>query len=83
MLLALWEAASALGWLRPFQFPPPSRSPRASWSWSVDGFPDGIAHLGSTSLVTVARILTGFALAIALAIPLGLLDRPGRRCSTS
>lgn len=70
-LLALWEAASALGWLKPFQFPPPSSIARAAWETAVAGFPTGTG-IGQHALVTVRRILTGFALATAFAIPLGL-----------
>ena len=71
VLLALWEAASALGWLRPFQFPPPSRIAAASWEMIVAGFPHG-TRIGQHALVTIRRILTGFAFATAVAIPLGL-----------
>ena len=70
-LLAVWEAASALGWLKPFQFPPPSSIARAAWETAVAGFPTGTG-IGQHALVTIRRILTGFALATAFAIPLGL-----------
>ncbi len=72
LLLASWEAASALGWLRPFQFPPPSRIGAASWEMIVAGFPHG-TRIGQHALVTIQRILAGFALAAGVAIPLGLL----------
>jgi ABC-type nitrate/sulfonate/bicarbonate transport system permease component len=65
VLLALWEAASALGWLRPFQFPPPSRIAAASWEMIVAGFPHG-TRIGQHSLVTIQRIFTGFALGLAI-----------------
>src|SRR5262249_39782579 len=71
-LLAAWEGASALGWLRPFQFPPPSRIAVALWEMAVDGFPEG-QRIWTHALVTVARIFQGFALAMATAIPLGLV----------
>jgi ABC-type nitrate/sulfonate/bicarbonate transport system permease component len=70
-LLALWESASALGWLKPFQFPPPSSIAAAAWETTVAGFPTG-TRIGQHALVTIRRILTGFALATAFAIPLGL-----------
>jgi len=71
-LLALWEAAAALGWLKPFQFPPPSSIAAAAWETTVTGFPTG-TRIGQHALVTIRRILTGFALATAFAIPLGLV----------
>ncbi|MGE5791652.1 MAG: ABC transporter permease [Bacteroidota bacterium] len=72
LCLALWEGASAIGWLRPFQFPPPSRIAAAAWELVVSGFPTG-TRIGQHALVTIQRILTGFALATVVAIPLGLL----------
>jgi ABC-type nitrate/sulfonate/bicarbonate transport system permease component len=71
-LLGAWEAAVALGWLRPFQFPPPSRIAAAAWELAVSGFPTG-TRIGEHALVTIRRIFTGFAAATAAAIPLGLL----------
>jgi ABC-type nitrate/sulfonate/bicarbonate transport system permease component len=70
-ILAAWQAGSMLGWLRPFQFPPPSQLVRALYQLIQEGYPEGIrlwAHLG----ITVQRILLGYFAAIALAVPLGL-----------
>jgi ABC-type nitrate/sulfonate/bicarbonate transport system permease component len=70
--LGAWEFAAASGWLRPIQFPPPSRLARSFVTLSFDGYPQGItlwAHAG----ITFRRILAGHALAVALAVPLGLL----------
>lgn len=72
LLLAAWEGASALGWLRPFQFPPPSRIAGAAWEMAVSGFPEG-QRIWTHAAVTLARIFQGFALAMVLAIPLGLV----------
>jgi ABC-type nitrate/sulfonate/bicarbonate transport system permease component len=72
LALAAWEAASAVGWLSPFLFPPPSRIAQGLVELWLAGFPDGIPiwqHLA----VTLARIFEGFVLAMALAIPLGLV----------
>ncbi|MBL8698792.1 MAG: ABC transporter permease [Alphaproteobacteria bacterium] len=69
--LSLWEIAAAAGWLRPIQFPPPSRLARSFVDLVVTGFPQGItlwAHAG----ITIQRILAGHLLAVALAVPLGL-----------
>jgi ABC-type nitrate/sulfonate/bicarbonate transport system permease component len=72
LALGAWETASAIGWLSPFLFPPPSRILEGLFElWSA-GFPDGIRlwqHLG----VTIGRIVQGFLLAMALAIPIGLV----------
>jgi len=71
LFLAAWEAASRAGWLRPVQFPPPSKLATTAWELATEGFPEGIVlwtHVG----VTLRRIFAGYALAVALAIPLGL-----------
>lgn len=70
--LLAWESAVALGWLRPYQFPPPTKLATSLVELAVEGFPEGIL-LWSHAAVTLARILAGFALALALAIPLGVL----------
>jgi ABC-type nitrate/sulfonate/bicarbonate transport system permease component len=72
LLLGAWEGAVAIGWLSPFQFPPPSRIGRAGVELIRLGFPDGILlwrHVG----VTLLRIVEGFAIAMLLAVPIGLL----------
>jgi ABC-type nitrate/sulfonate/bicarbonate transport system permease component len=72
LFLAAWQAASMLGWLRPIQFPPPSRLFTSMVELVTDGYPEGIrlwAHVG----ITVQRILLGYLLALAIAIPLGLV----------
>ena len=71
-LLVLWEAAVAMEWLRPVQFPPPSKLAGSFVELFTEGYPEGIA-LWVHIAITVQRILTGYALALALAIPLGLL----------
>lgn len=71
-LLLAWELAAALGWLRPHSFPPPSRIAQGAWELTVRGFPEGV-RVWTHTLVTLRRIFTGFFLAVALAIPLGLL----------
>jgi ABC-type nitrate/sulfonate/bicarbonate transport system permease component len=71
-LLVAWEAASRLGWLAPFSFPAPSRLASTLWELTLDGFPQGI-RIGTHVGVTLARIAQGYALAVALAVPLGLV----------
>ena len=70
-LLALWESAAGLGWLRPVKFPPPSKLIHSAYELMSEGYPEGIT-LSTHLVVTVKRILLGYLGAIALAIPLGL-----------
>jgi ABC-type nitrate/sulfonate/bicarbonate transport system permease component len=70
--LAAWQAASMAGWLRPVQFPPPTKLAASFAELVGDGYPEGIG-LGTHVAITVWRILVGYALAVALAIPLGLV----------
>jgi ABC-type nitrate/sulfonate/bicarbonate transport system permease component len=71
-LLVAWELASSLGWLRPYSFPPPSRIAAGAWELAVSGFPEGV-RVWTHTLVTLRRIFSGFLLAMAAAIPLGVL----------
>jgi ABC-type nitrate/sulfonate/bicarbonate transport system permease component len=70
-LLAAWEAGAAFGWLRPVQFPPPSKLLHTLYELVRDGYPEGIT-LWTHLAITVQRILLGYFGALALAIPLGL-----------
>ena len=72
LVLIAWELAAAAGWLRPFSFPPPSRLGAALIELAVAGFPQGQyiwIHVG----MTLWRVVQGCVMAIALAIPLGIL----------
>lgn len=71
VLLALWEAGSRFGYLKPYQFPSPTRIAAAAVEVTRIGFPSGVT-IWSHALVTLGRILQGYLLALALAIPLGL-----------
>jgi ABC-type nitrate/sulfonate/bicarbonate transport system permease component len=67
-----WEGGVRAGWLVPFYFPAPSRLAATLWELLFVGFPQGVrmeTHIG----VTLARIAQGYALAVALSIPVGLL----------
>ena len=70
-LLAAWEAGAQLGWLRPVQFPPPSKLARTLHQLVQEGYPEGIT-LSTHLAVTVQRILLGYFGALVLAVPLGL-----------
>ena len=41
--LAAWQAASMAGWLRPIQFPPPTRLAQSFVELMSEGYPEGIA----------------------------------------
>lgn len=71
-MLVLWQVAVMAGWLRPISFPPPTKLAASVYELFVDGYPEGIG-LGTHVLITLQRILIGYAGALALAIPLGLL----------
>jgi ABC-type nitrate/sulfonate/bicarbonate transport system permease component len=70
--LAAWQLAVMAGWLRPIQFPPPSKLAASFVELWVEGYPEGIG-LWRHFAITMQRIAIGYALALALAIPLGLL----------
>ena len=72
LLLFVWELAVAWGWLRVYQFPPPSRIADGLREMVTTGFPTGIT-IWSHTLTTLWRILQGYAAAVALAIPVGLV----------
>ncbi|MEE1925917.1 ABC transporter permease subunit [Pseudomonas sp. 148P] len=69
--LALWFAATNLGWVKPLFLP----TPQAVWAQVVevsrDGFADAslLTHVGWSAL----RVFSAFALAVLTAIPLGIL----------
>src|SRR5258708_35248432 len=67
ILLALWEYASATRLIDPVSMPRVSAI-AASWLTSIDG-----GALLWAVLPTLGRIFAGFTLAVALAVPLGLL----------
>jgi ABC-type nitrate/sulfonate/bicarbonate transport system permease component len=71
-LLALWEFASVQGWLGTHQLPPPSKLAGTFQQLLERGFPRGLTadvHIWAT----LWRIIRGYALATALALPLGIL----------
>lgn len=72
VLLIAWELAVSFGYLKPYQFPPPSRVARGFVELSRTGFPTGVP-IWTHTLVTIGRVLQGYFGAILLAVPLGLL----------
>lgn len=71
-MLAAWELAVSHGYLKAYQFPPPSRIVRGFVELSATGFPTGVS-LWTHTAITVWRVLQGYFAAVLLAIPLGLL----------
>ena len=71
-LLTLWELAASAGWLRPVLFPPPSRLARSLYELATDGYPEGVTLWVHFS-ITMQRIFMGYAGALVLAIPIGLV----------
>lgn len=71
IVMALWAAATNLGWIQPLFLP----SPQAVWQQfievSQDGFADAtlLTHLGWSAM----RVFGAFALAVVTAIPVGVL----------
>lgn len=71
-LLIAWELSVHYGYLKPYQFPPPSKIAKGLWEVSTIGFPTGVT-IWDHAVTTIFRILQGYALAIVLALPMGLL----------
>ncbi|MCF3137012.1 ABC transporter permease [Streptomyces olivochromogenes] len=66
-LLLLWEAAPRLGLVDRTFLPPFSEVARAWWGLAADG------QLADNARASLVRSFTGFGLAVAVAVPLGLL----------
>ncbi len=65
-LIAAWEFAARAGGVSQVMFPPPSSVARYLWQSAGDG------TLESATLVTIKRLLVGYAVGLLLGIPLGL-----------
>jgi NitT/TauT family transport system permease protein len=66
-LVGLWKAATAIGGWSPVLLPPPENVAEYIWGALKDG------SLIEASAVTLKRLLIGYAIGLAIAIPLGLL----------
>ncbi|WP_251060005.1 ABC transporter permease [Streptomyces sp. ISL-100] len=66
-LLLLWESAPRLGLVDRTFLPPFSEVARAWWGLAADG------QLADNTRASLARSFSGFGLAVAVAVPLGLL----------
>ena len=65
-LVAVWQAAFELGWIRPILLPPPTKVGKAFLDLAASG--DLFRHLG----VSLLRVLEGFAVAALVGLPLGI-----------
>ncbi len=65
-VLALWQGLYALGLIRPVLLPPPTRVAETFWVLTVSG------ELPHHLVVSMRRVLEGFAIAAFLALPLGV-----------
>ena len=75
--LALWWIISAAKWIDPVLLPSPVDSFKALWT----GFAGG--GLTTDFVITVRRTLTAFAIAVAIAVPLGIILGSSQRIYTS
>ena len=66
-LLALWEIAPRLGWVERSLVPPVSEVARAWWALLADG------QLLDNTRASLTRALSGFAIAVTLGVPIGVL----------
>lgn len=71
-LLLLWQGATMTGYWSPVLLPPP----RGVAEYLIEGFRDGT--LEAAMLVTVKRLLVGYAIGLAIGIPLGLMTSTSR-----
>ncbi len=67
LLFAIWWASTATGWVKPIFLP----SPGAVWSKMVELALDGT--LWTDAGISIYRMLVGFLLASAMAIPIGIM----------
>lgn len=72
VLLLLWEVGARAGVIDSVSFPAPSEIATTVVSLVADGFPTGITALNHIWASTI-RIVVGFAIAVMLAVPLGLV----------
>lgn len=80
-LVALWYAASATRFLPPVYFPTPAEVLQALRQIAVTGYADGRLH--QHFLHSSVLVLMGFAAAIAIGVPLGMLMGWSRRAEAA
>ncbi len=79
---ALWYVATSLtGWVGPARFPNPAEFGTAVKQIAISGYADGPIHLHV--LQCFKLVLTGFAFAVSVGVPLGLLMGWNRRADAT
>ncbi|WP_449045489.1 ABC transporter permease subunit [Paracoccus versutus] len=70
-LIALWFLVTGMGWVKPLFLP----SPAAVWGKFVLAATEGVSNstLAQHTLASLGRVLGAFFLALAVAVPLGIL----------
>ncbi|MGD9480345.1 UNVERIFIED_ORG: ABC transporter permease subunit (plasmid) [Roseateles sp. XES5] len=71
VLIALWFLVTESGWVKPLFLP----SPLAVWDKFMLALTDGVSNstLTQHTLASIARVFGAFALALVLAVPIGIL----------
>lgn len=71
VLIGLWFAATGLGWVKPLFLP----SPGAVWGKFVLALTDGVSNstLLQHTLASLGRVLGAFAMALVIAVPVGIM----------
>jgi taurine transport system permease protein len=70
LFVFLWQLSGSLGWMDPLLLPPPSEVFRTATELALSGYRQ--TPLWQHLLISAARALSAFAVAIAVGIPLGL-----------
>ncbi|UFM63274.1 ABC transporter permease subunit [Paracoccus sp. MA] len=70
-LIALWFLVTGMGWVRPLFLP----APAAVWGKFVLAATEGVSNstLAQHTLASLGRVLGAFSLALAIAVPVGIL----------
>jgi taurine transport system permease protein len=77
LLLAWWVFTSLMGWISPARFPNPKEVSDALVQITTEGYGNGRLH--QHVLHSLKLVLMGFAVAVGLGVPLGLLMGYSRR----
>jgi NitT/TauT family transport system permease protein len=75
--LCLWEMSGRFAWVPPGLLPPPSRVVQGWWVWAFGPLRGSFSPYSGTwlanTMFSTDRVLRGYALAIILGVPFGLL----------
>lgn len=71
LVLAAWATATAMGWVAPLFLPSPGQVVQTLGSLVTDGFAE--STLWEHTVASLLRVFVAFGLAVALAIPVGLV----------